>query len=399
MPSFIGKLIFGKPLPPTASEWSLVQQSLWQGDEPMDKVVEWMFAGNVREHKAQFEQALTQGVQTLHEPSPVLVEFFAKIDKVPEWIDPAQLSLAVRTAHLGGMIGYYVLCDMALMGGYAYFNSMNQTLARAGALHSDTGSRLGETGKWLQDVTETGGMERFGAGFITTIRVRFVHALIRRHLQSREDWSNDRWGIPINQVDMTATYLAFGPVSLTGSRLFGFMPTRKESAASLHLWRYIGWLSGVREEFLATSEGDGLRKLYHTFLTHRLPDDKVRLLGTSLMKEPLTRPVIDEAKHPLKAKLKRFYWYQQHISNSSFILGPMQRYRLGLPWYAVPWAPVLSFPVNFCKITWARLRGEAALEQLAEQNRRGQIKLANSYFMGKKADIIQPKADHPAHIG
>lgn len=399
LPSFIAKPIFGKPLAPSSAEWSHIQSALMQGDEPMDKVIEWMFAGNVRERKAQFEQALTQGIQCLEHPSAELVQFFALIDAIPEWLDETQLRLAVRTAHLTGMIGYYVLRDMALMGGYAYFNSMNQTLARAGALHADTGARLGETGKWLQDVSEENGLTRFGEGFITTIRVRFVHALIRRHLQSREDWSNNDWGIPINQVDMTATYLAFGPVSLTGSRLFGFMPTRRESAATLHLWRYVGWLSGVHPAFLAQTEGDGLRKLYHTFLTHRLPDEKVRLLGRSLMQEPLSRPVADEAMHPLKAKLKRFYWYQQHLSNSSLILDPVQRYRLGIPWYAAPWAPLLSFPVNFVKFGWARLRGEAALEALAARHREGQKRLAGSYFIDQKADIIQPKADHPAHIG
>ncbi len=398
LPAFLGRLVFGKPLAPTAEEWTQVQAALMQGDEPMDRVVAWMFSGNVRQHKALFEQALLQGIDSLPDAPPALREFFALIDKAPEWLDREQMELAVRASHLGGMVGFYVLRDMALMGGYAYFNSMNQTLARAGALHKDTSLRLGETGKWLQDVTEPDGMSRFGPGFITTIRVRMVHALIRRHLLSQGDWPAARWGVPINQVDMTATYLAFGPVTLSGSRMFGLLPTRKESAAVLHLWRYIGWLSGVHPSFLATSEGDGLRKLYHTFLTHRLPDEKIRLLGTALMQEPLTRPLAGQEKHPFLARLKRRYFYHLHLSNSALILGPVQRYRLGLPWFILPWYPLVSAPLLFCKVSWYRLRGATALQALATRNREAQKKLGDSYFGGREADIIQPQAGHPAHV-
>lgn len=398
LPAFLGRLVFGKPLAPTAEEWATVEAALWQGDEPMDRVVAWMFSGNVRANKAMFEQALLQGIGSVPHPPAALQEFFALIDTRPEWLDPAQLELAVRASHLGGMVGFYVLRDMALMGGYAYFNSMNQTLARAGALHKDTSLRLGETGKWLQDVTEPGGMERFGPGFITTIRVRLVHALIRRHLQSQEDWPAEKWGVPINQVDMTATYLAFGPVTLTGSRLFGLLPTKRESAAVLHLWRYIGWLSGVHPSFLATSEGDGLRKLYHTFLTHRLPDEKIRLLGTALMQEPLSRPLPGPAMPAWRVWLKRRYFYHLHLSNSALVLGPVQRHRLGMPWFVLPWYPVLSAPLRFCQVSWYRLRGEAALTELAARNREEQRRLGESYFGDRQADIIQPQAGHPAHV-
>lgn len=61
-PKFAGRLIFGKPLAPTTKEWTHIKASLYQGDAPMDQVVAWMFAGNVRENKALFDQTSSSGI-------------------------------------------------------------------------------------------------------------------------------------------------------------------------------------------------------------------------------------------------------------------------------------------------------------------------------------------------
>lgn len=398
LPRFVSKLIFGKPLAPTREEWARVVDALWQGDAPMDSVVGWMFAESPGKRKALFEQALTQGIDTIEDPPAPLKEFFDHVDATPPWLDRALMDEGGKSAQAAGMVGFYVLRDMALMGGYAYFSSMNQTLAATGALHKDVALRLAETGKWLDDVIKPNGLERFGDGFITTIRVRMVHALVRRALQTKKDWDAQTWGVPINQVDMLATYLAFGPAAVMGARLFGVPVRKRESEAAMHMWRYIGWLSGVQEQWLALTERDGLRKLYHTFLTHRLPDEKVRLMGQALFKEPLTRRMPGLERHPLLIKIVRLYNYHKHLSNSALILGPVERHRLGLPMLAVPWYPILSAPVRFVLLSWYRLRGGDALERYAMRQAAKQERLLASYFGDREVSIIKAGADHPAYV-
>lgn len=398
LPDFIARRIFGKPLAPTAEEWSAVQEALWEGDSVTDQLVSWMFEGSTRDRKALFEQALMQGIEQLENPPSALQEFFRHIDTAPAWLKPEMLEEGAEAAQFGGLVAFYVLRDMALMGGYVYFNSMNQTLAAAGPLYQDTSLRLGETGKWLQDVTAPGGLGRYSTGFTTTIRVRLVHALVRRQLQQRGDWQHESWGIPINQMDMLSTYLAFGPVTISGMRLFGVPVNRKESAALLHMWRYIGWLMGMDEKWLVESEGDGLRKLYHTFLTHRLPDEKVRLLGQALMREPLQRHMPGLDSNSWQARFKRWYRYQLHLSNSALILGPVQRHRLGLPMLILPWYPLLSAPLRFCQLSWYRWRGGPALQKLQAQMQAERMELLQSYFHNREIDIIKPAAGHPASM-
>jgi hypothetical protein len=398
IPDFVAKLVFGQPLPPTEAEWQQVQEALWQGDPAMDQLVDWLFATGPRVAKPMFDQALERGIDSLDNPPQPLRDFFALVDRDPPWLNRALLDTGAAVSHLGGKVGFYVLRDMALMGGYAYFNSMNQTLASSGSLRKDTSQRLGETGKWLNDVTEIGGMNRFSDGFKTTIRVRLVHALVRRNLLNKPDWEADKWGLPINQIDMQATYLAFGPAALLGSRAFGVPVRKKQAHAFLHLWRYVGWLMGVDEQWLAITEGDGLRKLYHTFLTHRLPDDKIRQLGQALRDEPRSRYLPELEGRPRMAALKRWFLYQQHLSNSSLILGPRERRQLGLPMTILPWYPAISAPWRFLALNYYVWRGGHALERYAARMRQVQRDLLIGYFGRKQPDIIQPGTGHPAHL-
>lgn len=391
LPRFIARRLFGQPLAPTAAEWTTLTQALSQGDPAMDAVIDWIYRQpKPGTAKKDFDQALTQGIHTLTNPAAELVTFFQHLEQPPAWLEPARLDRGARACHLAGRVSFLVLRDMALMGGYAYFNSMNHTLDVSGALSQKTARRLGETGKWLNDVTALGGMNRFGNGFITTIQVRLIHALVRRHLLQQPDFDTAVWGLPINQIDMLATYLAFGPVSLMGYRLLGIPLKKQEADDQMHLWRYIGWLMGLDEQWLAKTEGDGLRKLYHAFLTHRLPDNKIRVLGRALMEEPLNNPA--------NSGWRRWYLYHLHLSNSALILGPAQRKQLGLPWYAVPWYPLLSAPLRFIQVSWHRLKGNEGWERFMDDKRNEQSRLLENYFPDEKPKIIEPDAQHPAHV-
>jgi hypothetical protein len=400
LPPFIAKRLFGAPLAPTEEEWARIEAGLHKGDPVMDEVVEWMYeTGRPGARKRLFEQALHSGIDSLPDPPPALRKFFTLIETPPAWLDRELVARGVTPAQLSGSVGFQVLRDFALMAGYSYFSSMNQVLMHAGSLTRRASRRLGETKKWIFDVTERGGLERFGAGFITTIRVRLVHALIRRNLARRDDWDHEKWGLPINQVDMLATYLAFGPFALLGMRLFGVIVSPREAAAHMHMWRYIGWLVGVDEDLLARTEGEGLRRLNQTFLTHPFPDDKVRALGEALRDEPLQRGLPEPLQSSRWAGLYRRFLYHRHLSNVSLMIGPQRRRELGVPVFTLPWNPVLTAPFRCLYLGWLRLRGDAALEGYQRRARAAQARRLAAYFDGDEQDIIRPERGHPADVG
>lgn len=89
-----------------------------------------------------------------------------------------------------------------------------------------------------------------GKGWEAALRVRVLHAKVRRSLlllsNNNNSWDTVKNGIPINQEDMTATLLAFSVNVLIGIEIVSGRPLPEcEQRDYLALWRYLGWLLGV----------------------------------------------------------------------------------------------------------------------------------------------------------
>ncbi len=160
----------------------LLQHALYEGDIEMDQVIDWVMQ-NPKDHRMIFEKILFQGHDNLSEPLPTELEnFFNYIEQKPEWLDQRQIDEAVKFTHRLGINNGFILRDLSLMVGYLY-PGFNQPLILTGALKKQAGTRLAETTKWWVDITEPQGLKRLSTGFISTIYVRFIHALVRRQLK------------------------------------------------------------------------------------------------------------------------------------------------------------------------------------------------------------------------
>lgn len=383
------KLILGRELAPTRAEYDRVVDALWDGDPAMDKMLDWMYASDPALARRQFKQAMEEGIERVENPPEALKTFFRTVETTPAWVDRQLLDEGMRFIHGTGLASTYVLRDLALMGGYL-LSGFNQSLLMTGALNRGTAQRVAETGKWWMDCTTPGGLERFGEGFKTTLHVRLVHALVRRNLAARPDWDSAKWGLPVSQIDMVATYLGFSAVMLGGLRKLGLPVTPRESKAVMHLWSYACWLMGVEEKWLVFSERDAIVLLNHTFMTQSKPDDTSREMAIALANEPLER------HFPSFQALRRRLYYHQHLSVSRFFLGPDKMAQLGLPENILPWYPWLTLLPRFATYSLRHwLPG-----QRAEQERRGRREQEDalaSLFGDKTHGVIQPGANHPAH--
>lgn len=329
------RYLFGRDLSPNRSEYEAVVSACWDGDQAMDELVEWMYELGPSKSRALFTQALEKGLNTVQDAPAPLVKFFNLIETKPSWLDPQLLEDAVHFIHGTGMAAPYVLRDLALMGGYL-LSGFNHVLVMTGALNKDASLRIAETGQWWIDCTEFGGMERFSPGFKSTIHVRLVHAMVRRGLAKKPEWEAEKWGLPVNQIDMVATYLGFCVVMLGGLRKLGVPVTSHESKAVMHLWAYAGWLMGVDEKWLVFNERDGIVLLSHTFMTQSRPDWTSRELAGALAQEPLHR------KYPNFSDLRGKLAYHQHLSVSRYFLGKQKMAQLGLPENVSAWFPIAS---------------------------------------------------------
>lgn len=334
------RLWLGRDLAPSREEFQAALDGLWVGDLAMDELVAWMEEyGRGRGHKL-FQQALKQGVDSLTDAPEPLVRFFRRVENRPDWVDPELLELGARFIHGTGEGATFVLRDLALMGGYL-LSGFNQSLVLTGALTEGTGRRVARTGHWWIDCTEVGGLEPLAAGYRATLQVRLVHALVRRDLDRREDWDHERWGLPLSQVDMVATYLGFSVVMLNGLRLLGIPVTPTESRAVMHLWRYACWLMGVQEQWLVDTEKEGALRLHHTLMTQSQPDWTTPELARALAREPLAH------RFPRLQSVRRRLRYHMHLSTSRYFLGKEKMRQLGLPEHILPWFPLMTIAPRF----------------------------------------------------
>ncbi|MEM6292027.1 MAG: oxygenase MpaB family protein [Myxococcota bacterium] len=238
--------------------------------------------------RTMLDDALRRGIDAVPDAPESLRALFAQLDHVPVWVDWNAIDRASDTLFRTGLAGGVVLGAKSLVTGYCS-PAGNKPLILSGQLHKRErlGYRLAETSRFVVDVCQRGGMRRFGPGFATTVRVRIMHATVRRLIEETGEYRSSAWGLPINQHDMAGTTLLFSHAFVQGVRAFGFDITPAEADDYLHLWRYNGYLIGVEHELLVHNEGQAERMADVIEMTQGQPDDDARMLVHALVKSPL----------------------------------------------------------------------------------------------------------------
>lgn len=373
---------------PSPEQWRALGEGLLVGDEPMDALVEWMYAAGMATARPAFEQAVRTGIDSVTDAPEPLREFFTRIETTPDWVDWTKIRRAEIVFRMGGADGLYIARDVSFLGGYLA-SGFNKTLLRTGALEKGPAARFAETLQWALDVTSDDGMTPFGRGYRSTIHVRLIHAIVRRHVAAMPDWDVDEWGVPINQTDMAATLVGALIAPFVGAMPMGIVPTLAGMDAAAHLARYVGWLMGVQEEWLPRGFRDAVRVLYHGLTAITNPDDTTRQLAVPMADDPL------DWHYPNMSAIRGNIARAQHLSIASTFLGPKAMRQLGLPTGVLPWYPILRLPVNGLRSLIARTT-PGGVDRAAARGRRQQEAFLRT-LIGADTAAIGESAHHVTH--
>ncbi|TQK31329.1 oxygenase MpaB family protein [Arthrobacter sp. SLBN-53] len=365
---------------PDHDQWCRLGERLTVGDDAADRLVEWMLQAGMAETRRLFERALTQGIAGVPDAPAPLREFFDIVEAVPDWVDWELIRRGERAMRRSGADGMYIARDVSLLGGYQ-FSGFNKTLVRTGALEKGSNKRFAETMQWAMDVISENGMDPCGVGYRSTLRVRLIHAMVRRHVAALPDWRGAEWGLPINQTDMAATLVGALIAPSAGGIGMGLLLSPGDYAGIAHLTRYVGWLIGVDDEWLPRDYRDGVRVLFHTLTALAQPDESTRALAVPMAQDPMGWHF--ENLSGIRRRVAR----AQHLSVTSAFLGPRAMRALGLPAHVLPWYPVLRLPVNMLRSLRVLVRPELADADAARGDRE------------QKALLHTMIGDAPARIG
>ncbi len=256
---------------------------LERSDALADTAIAALNGLSAEQREAAIEAALDDSAESVPAALATLV---ASARQAPPWLDEARLVRAHEVFLRAGILGGITLGLCSLVHGYAA-PAGNKPLAFSGRLKERAERRLAETGRFVTAVTEPAGLKPGAPGFRAVLRVRLMHAQVRRLLLDSGRWSHDEWSHPINQHDMLATILLFSCIFVDGIRKLGVHVSAQEADDYQHLFRYVGELIGVEPALLPTTFAEGMRLAHLIRLTQGEPDKDSRELVSAMTDAPL----------------------------------------------------------------------------------------------------------------
>lgn len=216
-------------------------------------------------------------------PGPV-TDFLDAVATPPPWFDPALAEAGARSWWRFGSLQSSTLYQ-SLMYGYQA-RGFTQPLVRTGRLTDGTWDRVQATARWVTVASAPGMMTPGQPGWVETVRIRLVHAMVRDHLYRRQGWDDAAWGVPINQTYSQLTITAgFLTLPLLVAKDLGIRYSAADLEAICHLWRWIGWVMGVENDRLPTGFDDA-RLTYEIAREFRMrPDAESKVLVRALLQD------------------------------------------------------------------------------------------------------------------
>ena len=154
---------------------------------------------------------LFQILQENHASNPTLSKFWEQENRVPEWVDWAQIERGQKVFYRYGGASINGLAFQSLLGGMGA-SRVVEVLSRTGGFGTKVARhRPYETTQHvLQCTRDLQSIQPGGEGWASTIRVRLLHAAVRKRIlkltESRPDYySVEKFGIPINDLDSMGT--------------------------------------------------------------------------------------------------------------------------------------------------------------------------------------------------
>jgi hypothetical protein len=269
--------------------WSdaLLDQFREVGDPLADGVVAALFA----RHEVGKVNALLHELIRDDRPQPAglpveVRDYLDRTIELPPWADARQIDHAQEYfARWGVHISVCLFCA-SLPSSYAAAKGV-KVLHLTARLDTDTKRRVMETGQFLMDVMEPGGLGPDGRGLRTIQRVRLMHAAVRHLIRARavvepRMWRKE-WGTPINQEDLAGTLLAFSYVVGEPLPRLGLEVDRDDADAYLHTWNVIGHLLGIDRTLLVDDLPEATELVTAIRRRHYAPSPEGKAMAKALV--------------------------------------------------------------------------------------------------------------------
>ena len=229
--------------------------------DPLSEAMAEDLAEFSREESSRLIQAAmnNEGEEALRDAPASLRNFFREVETPPEWLEYSALAPGVRMFHRHSQVILAAFIAGVLIEGFT--TNIAKSFFITGRVRDQGVRRLGQNNRHMMEIFLPGGLYRSGDGWKLSVRIRIVHAQIRRLLNSSEDWDTEAWGVPISAAHLGYAISAFSARFLKHMKTLGADYSDEEYASFMAVWRYSGYLMGIPETILFHDADEAL-KLY-----------------------------------------------------------------------------------------------------------------------------------------
>ncbi len=190
-------------------------------------------------------------------PSPFR-EFFHSLETPPEWVNQTDFGPGIRMFHRNSRLVLGAMVGGTLVEGFT--TNISKSFFITGRLRDQGVRRLRQNNRHMVEIFIPGGLDREGDGWKLSVRIRLIHAMVRRLLSGSEDWDTESWGTPICAAHVGYAITAFSARLLQHLKSLGADFDDEERASFMQVWRYSGHLMGIPESILFKDEKDALEQ-------------------------------------------------------------------------------------------------------------------------------------------
>ena len=212
---------------------------------------------------------------------PAVRQLFVDATTPPDWLDLPALAPAVRMFHRNAKMVLASMVAAVLVEGFA--SNISQSFFITGRLRDQGVRRLQQNNRHMVEIFFPGGLESYGDGWKLSVRIRLVHAHVRRLLSNSEDWNAAAWGVPLSAAHVGFAVTAFSARLLQHIRSVGARFSAEEAASFMATWRYSGHLMGIPDSILYRDEAEALRLFAVGGMCEPEPDDASIALANALV--------------------------------------------------------------------------------------------------------------------
>lgn len=227
------------------------------GDPVADEMLEECSSLERAELYLFIQAGMDEDKAALADAPAALREFFKGMDSLPDWFNDVPEMPGVRAFHRNSALVVGAMVGGVLVEGFT--TNISRSFFLSGRLRDQGVRRLQQNNRHMLEIFMPGGLDRQGDGFKLSVRIRLVHAQIRRLLSRSEDWDMEAWGTPISAAHTGFAISAFSARLLHHARSLGAAFSAEERASFMQIWRRSGYLMGIPETILFHNEADALK--------------------------------------------------------------------------------------------------------------------------------------------